>query len=165
MAQEYSFDVVSKVDLQEVDNALNQVQKEMALRYDFKGTVNTVEFSRAEKKIILGAAAEMKLRAMHDMITLRCAKRGISAKAMKFGTEEKAFGGSIRQEIEVVQVIPQDTSKDIVRIIKETKIKVQVRIQGEELRISGRDKDDLQAVMQLLRNSKLNIPVQFVNFR
>lgn len=165
MAQEASFDIVSKVDMQEIDNAMHQVEKEMALRYDFKGTVNTVELNRNEKKIVIVAADEMKLRAIHDMLSLRCAKRGISVKALKFGTEEKAFGGSIRQDVEIVQGVPQDAAKEIVRIIKETKLKVQVRIQGDELRVSGKQRDDLQDAIQRLRNSSVEVPLQFINFR
>jgi len=165
MAQESSFDVVSSVDLQEVDNAINQVQKEMALRYDFKGSVNSVELNRAEKKILLIAADEMKLKALHDMLALRCAKRGISPKALKYGVEEKAFGGSLRQEVEVLQGISQEHAREITRVIKESKLKVQARIQGEEIRVSGKQKDDLQGVINCLRNSKIEIPLQFVNFR
>ncbi|HNV86563.1 MAG TPA: YajQ family cyclic di-GMP-binding protein [Candidatus Omnitrophota bacterium] len=165
MAQESSFDVVSVVDLQEVDNAVNQVQKEMALRYDFKGTANSVDFNRTEKKITLVASDEMKLKALHDMLTLRFAKRGISPKALKFGDEEKAFGGSLRQGIEVRQGISQEHAREIVRLIKETKLKVQARIQGEEIRISGKQRDDLQAAINCLKNSKIDIPLQFVNYR
>ncbi len=165
MAQEYSFDIVSQVDLQEVDNAVNQALKEIATRYDFKGSQSKIEFDRANKKITLLADDDMKLRALKEILSMRCAKRNISVKSLKFGTEEKALGGAIRQEIEVIQGIPSDKAKEIVRIVKDTKLKVQAAIQNEQIRVSGKNKDDLQAVIHALKESKPDIALQFVNFR
>lgn len=165
MPQDYSFDIVSQVDLQEVDNAVNQALKEIATRYDFKGSKSKIEFDRANKKIVLLADDDMKLRALKDILSMRCAKRNISVKSLKFGTEEKALGGAIRQEVEVIQGIPADKAKEIVRIIKEGKFKVQAAIQNEQIRVSGKDKDDLQAVIHILRESKVDLALQFVNYR
>lgn len=165
MPQEYSFDIVSQVDLQEVDNAVNQALKEIATRYDFKGSQSKIEFDRTNKKITLLADDDMKLRALKDILSMRCAKRNISVKSLKFGTEEKALGGSIRQEIELIQGIPADKAKQIVGIIKDAKLKVQAAIQKEQVRVSGKDKDDLQAAMHVLRESKLDLSLQFVNYR
>ncbi len=165
MAQDYSFDIVSQVDLQEIDNAVNQAMKEILMRYDFKGSQSKIEFDRQSKKIILLGDDEMKMRALKEILTLRCAKRGISVKSLKFGSEEKALGDAIRQEIEVIQGIPQDKAKDIVRLIKDTKIRVQPAIQGDQIRISGKNKDDLQVVIHALKESKIDLALQFVNYR
>lgn len=165
MPQDSSFDIVSQVDLQEIDNAVNQALKEISNRYDFKGSQSRIEFDRQQKKITVLADDEMKLKALHEMLTLRCAKRGISVKSLKFGVEEKALGGSIRQEVEVIQGIPQEKAKEIVRLIKDTKLKVQVAIQGDSVRVSAKQKDDLQAVMHQLKESKIDLDLQFVNYR
>jgi uncharacterized protein YajQ (UPF0234 family) len=165
MPQDSSFDIVSQVDLQEIDNAVNQSLKEIALRYDFKGSQSKIEFDRVQKKITLLADDEMKMRALKEILSLRCAKRGISFKSFKFGTEEKALGAAIRQEAEIIQGIPQDKAKEIVRLIKDTKVKVQAAIQSDQIRVSGKKKDDLQFVMHTLKESKLDLPLQFVNYR
>lgn len=165
MGQESSFDIVSQVDLQEVDNAVNQAVKEISQRYDFKGSQSKIEFNKTEKKIILLGDDEMKMRALKDILGTRFAKRSISPKALKYGKEEKALGGAIRQEVEIIQGLPQDKTKEIVQIIKDTKLKVQASIQKEQIRVSAKDKDDLQAVIHQLRESKLDIPLQFVNYR
>ena len=165
MPQDYSFDIVSQVDLQEVDNAVNQALKEIGTRYDFKGSKSKIEFDRANKKIVLLADDDMKLRALKDILATRCAKRNISVKALKYGAEEKALGGAIRQEVEVIQGIPADKAKEIVRIIKDGKFKVQAAIQNEQIRVSGKNKDDLQAVIHILRETKVDIALQFVNYR
>lgn len=165
MAQEYSFDIVSQVDLQEVDNAVNQALKEIATRYDFKGSQSKIEFDRANKKITLLADDDMKLRALKEILSMRCAKRNISVKSLKFGAEEKALGGAIRQEIEVIQGIPADKAKQIVSLIKDAKLKVQASIQKDQVRVSGKDKDDLQTAIHALKESKLDLALQFVNYR
>lgn len=165
MAQESSFDIVSQVDLQEVDNAVNQAVKEILLRYDFKGSQSKIEFDRANKKITLLGDDEMKMRALKEILKLRCAKRGISVKSLKFGDEEKALGGAIRQEIEIIQGISQEKAKEIVRLIKDTKLKVQASIQGDEVRVSGKSKDDLQVIIHLLKDSKMDLALQFTNYR
>lgn len=165
MASEFSFDIVSQVDLQEIDNAINQASKEIAMRYDFKGTTNTYDFKREEKKIIITAADDMKLKAMTDILITKGAKRNISPKAFKFKDKEAAFEGHFRQEVELVCELPQESSKQIVKWVKEMKARVQASIQGEKVRISGKSKDDLQAVQQMVRSKTLDVPIQFDNYR
>jgi uncharacterized protein YajQ (UPF0234 family) len=167
MASDSSFDIVSDVNLQEIDNAVNQAIKELSTRFDFKGSKSTIEFQKAEKekKILLIADDDMKLRNLQDILKARMAARKIPIKSLKFETPEKAFEGTLRQEINLVQGIPGDKAKEIVRLIKETKLKVQASIQGDQVRVSGKSKDDLQAVMLALRNNSLDIPLQFTNYR
>lgn len=165
MAQQSSFDIVSSVDMQEVDNAVNQAVKELKNRYDFRGSKSSVEFLKSEKKIKLVADDDLKLRNLQDILKSRMAARSISVKALKFGDPEKAFEGTLRQEVELVNGIPQDKAKEIVRLIKESGSKVQAAIQGDEVRVSSKSKDDLQAVIQMLRQADLDIPLQFTNFR
>lgn len=165
MASDSSFDIISSVDLQEIDNAVNQALKELATRFDFKGSKSSIEFLKTEKKIRLVADDELKLRNLQDILKTRMAARKISMKALKFETAEKAFEGTLRQEVTLIQGIAGDKAKEIVRIIKETKLKVQASIQGEQVRVSGKSKDDLQAVMMALRNSPMDIPLQFTNYR
>ncbi len=167
MAQQPSFDIVSQLDLQEVDNAVNQAKKELLTRFDFKGSKSTIEFLKdeKEKKIRLLADDDMKLRNLQDILKSRMASRKISQKALDFKTPEKAFDGCLRQDVSLAQGIPQDKAKEIVRIIKELPVKVQAAIQGDEIRVTSKSKDDLQAVIQHLRTAPLTVPVQFVNFR
>lgn len=167
MAQQPSFDIVSQLDLQEVDNAVNQAKKELLTRFDFKGSKSTIEFLKDEKdkKIQLLADDDMKLRNLQDILKSRMASRKISQKALDFKTPEKAFDGCLRQDVSLAQGIPQDKAKEIVRIIKELPVKVQAAIQGDEIRVTSKSKDDLQAVIQHLRTAPLTVPVQFVNFR
>jgi uncharacterized protein YajQ (UPF0234 family) len=165
MAQQSSFDIVSQIDLQEVDNAVNQAKKELQTRFDFKGSKSSIEFVRAEKKIVLLGDDEMKLRNLQDILKLRMASRKISQKSMDFKTTEKAFDGCFRQEVTLAQGIPQEKAKEIVRIIKELPVKGQAAIQGDEIRVTSKSKDDLQAVIQHLRTAPLTLSVQFVNFR
>ena len=165
MSSESSFDVVSDVDLQEVDNAINQTVKEVKTRFDFKGTKCSVDFNRTDKKINLLADNEMKLNDLKDILSTKLAKRSVSQKAIKYLAEEKAFEGTIRQQAEIIQGLPQETAKEIVRIIKDLKLKVQASIQGEKVRISSKSKDDLQTIIQRLRASNMPVALQFVNFR
>ncbi len=167
MAQQFSFDIVSQVDLQEIDNAVNQAVKELQNRFDFKGSKSSIEFLKAEKdkKIRLIADDEMKLRNLQDILKTRFAARKISVKALQFKDAERAFEGTLRQEITLVQGMPQDKAKEIVKLIKESKLKVQAAIQGDEIRVSSKSKDDLQSVMQLLRGQSFDIPIQFTNYR
>ncbi|HNX68575.1 MAG TPA: YajQ family cyclic di-GMP-binding protein [Candidatus Omnitrophota bacterium] len=167
MAQQFSFDVVSQLDLQEVDNAVNQAKKELQTRFDFKGSKGSVEFLKdeKEKKIRLIADDDMKLRNLQDILKTRMVSRKISVKSLDFKTPEKAFDGCLRQEVSLVQGLPQEKSKEIVKAIKDMNLKVQTAIQGEEVRISSKSKDELQAVIQHLRALPLTVPIQFVNFR
>jgi len=165
MAQDFSFDIISEVDLQEIDNAINQAKKEIALRYDFRGSKSSFEFDRNAKKITILADDDMKLKAMKDILATKGAKRNISPKAFKYKEAEPALGGAFRQEVEVICELPQEVSKQIVRWIKESKLKVQGSIQGEKVRVSGRKKDDLQAIQVLLREKSVEVPFQFANYR
>ena len=167
MAQQPSFDIVSQIDLQEVDNAVNQAKKELQTRFDFKGTKSTIEFLKdeKEKKIRIIADDDMKLRNLQDILRTRMASRKISQKSLDFKTPEKAFDGCLRQEVTLTQGLSQEKAKEIVKIIKDLPVKVQAAIQGDEIRVSSKSKDDLQVVIQHLRTAPLTVPVQFVNFR
>lgn len=166
MAKDCSFDIVSKIDMQEVDNAVNQTVKEMAVRYDFRGGKCSLTLDKVNGKIELLADDQMKLRAIQDILSTKFAKRNISVRALEYGKEEKASGDAIRQEVKLVQGIETDVARTLVKKIKETKVKVQPSIQGDELRVSGKNIDDLQAIIQFLKSEEtLDIPLQFVNFR
>ena len=165
MAQQFSFDVVSKIDLQEVDNAVNQTKKELVTRFDFKGSKSSIDFLKDEKKILILADDDMKLRNLQDILKTRMASRKISQKAMEFKDPEKAFDGCLRQEVTLVQGIPKDKSKEIANAIRGLPFKVQTAILGDEIRVSSKSKDDLQAVMQHLRGAPLTVAIQFTNFR
>lgn len=165
MAQQFSFDIVSQLDLQEVDNAVNQAKKELQTRFDFKGSKSSIEFLKDEKKIRLVGDDDLKLRNLQDILKTRIASRKISIKALEFKTPEQAFEGCLRQEVALVQGIPQEKAKEIVKAIKDLRTKVQASIQGEEIRVSSKSKDELQHVIQTLRGLPTTIPIQFVNFR
>lgn len=165
MAQQFSFDIVSQIDLQEVDNAVNQAKKELLTRFDFKGSKSSIEWAKEEKKIRLLGDDDLKLRNLQDILKTRAASRKIAVKALDFKTPEQAFDGCLRQEVVLVLGIPQEKAKEIVRLIKESGAKVQAAIQGEEIRVSSKSKDELQSVIQHLRSANLSIPIQFVNFR
>ena len=165
MAQSFSFDIVSELDLQEVDNAVNQAVKELQTRFDFKGSKSSIEFQKQDKKIRLIADDELKLRNLQDILKTRVAARRISQKALQFGEPEKAFEGTLRQEITLVQGIPQDKAKEIVKAIKETKLRVQAAIQADQIRVSAKSKDDLQVVISFLKANPPDIPLQFTNYR
>jgi len=165
MAQDPSFDIVSEIDLQEVDNAINQAKKEIAMRYDFKGSNSSYEFNRDQKKIVILAADDMKLQAMQDILTTKGSKRDISPKAFNFKTPEDALGGALRQEVELVCGLSQEISKQIVKWIKETKLKVQGSIQGEKVRVQGKKRDDLQSIQGMLREKPIGVPFQYTNYR
>ena len=161
----FSFDIVSEVDLQEVDNAVNQAIKEMAQRYDFKNSKSSIDYDREEKKITLIADDDFKLRSVTDILATRLAKRGISLKSLKFNDPEKAFEGTLRQRIDISIGIDKEKAKELVGIIKELKLKVQTQIEGEKLRVSSLKKDDLQAVITHLKNIDFSLPLSFCNYR
>ena len=166
MAQEFSFDVVSEVDLQEVDNAVNQAMKEISQRYDFKGSISKITLNKAAKELELVSDDDSRLKAVVDVLKGKLIKRNISPKAMDFQKEEAAFSGTVNQKVKIVSGMPMEASKDIVKRIKDSKLKVQVSIVDEKVRVSGKDKDDLQAVMQLLRAAQdIKVPLQFNNYR
>jgi len=160
---ESSFDIVSSVDLQEVKNAIAQAMKEITTRFDLKGTGS--EVSLAGEELVLVSNDEFKLKAVRDILETRLVKRGVPLKALSFGTPDKALGGTVRQKVAMQKGIPTDKAREIVKIIKGMKLKVQAAIQGDQLRVSGKSKDDLQAVMQTLRGTNLDIDMQFTNYR
>ena len=161
----FSFDIVSEVDLQEVDNAINQAKKEMSQRYDFRGSKSTIEYNRDEKKITIVADDDFKLRAVQDMLVSRLAKRGISHKALTYGEAQTAFEGTLRQTIDIAMGIPQEKAKELNKIIKNLNLKVQAQVEGEKIRISSPKKDELQAVIAHLRSIDFSLPLNFTNFR
>ncbi len=163
MASESSFDIVCKVDLQEVDNAIQQTLKEIGTRFDFRGSNTTLTRETAE--IMLQSADAYKARSALEVLFQRLAKRGVPARALKTGDPEPAAGGSTRLRVAIQQGIPQEKAKEIVRLIKDSGVKVQASIQGDQLRVKGKNKDDLQRTIHVLRESKLDIEMQFVNYR
>ena len=158
-----SFDVVSSVDLQEVKNAIGQAMKEITTRFDLKGTGSDV--SLAGEEIVLASSDEYKLKAVRDVLETRLIKRSVPLKALTFGDIEKALGGTARQKVALQKGIPSEKAREIVKVIKGTKLKVQASIQGEQVRVTGKNRDDLQAVIRLLKDTDLGIDMQFTNYR
>ena len=161
----FSFDIVSEVDLQEVDNAVNQAVKELSQRYDFKNSKASIAFDRKEKKITLVADDDFKLRALTDILTTRLAKRGVSIKALKFNDPEKAFEGYLRQVVEICMGIDKERAKELSGTVKGLGLKVQVQIEGEKIKVSSAKKDELQAVIAHLRSLDFSLPLNFCNYR
>ena len=164
MADESSFDVVSKVDLQEVENAVHQANKEITTRFDFKGSVSRVDWDKKEK-LTLFSDDEQKLKSVVDIIQLKLLKRGVSIKNLDYQKLEVAERATVRQVVKVTQGIASEKAKEVVRAIKDNKFKVQASIQGDQLRVTSKSKDELQGVMAFLRGADFGISVQFVNFR
>lgn len=160
-----SFDVVSRVDMQEIDNAVNQVAKEISTRFDFRGSKTEIELDRKDNKLTLLTEDDMKLRAIKDMLISKVVRRSIEAKALDFGTPEKAGGDMLRQTVSIVNGIDIDTARKVVKMIKDAKLKVQAAIQGDEVRVTGKKRDDLQEVISLLKDADVDTPLQYVNFR
>ena len=160
---ESSFDVVSKVDLQEVKNAIGQAMKEIDTRYDLKGTSSKIELSGEE--IVLTSADEYKIKAVRDVLETRLVKRNVPLKALTYGTIEMALGQTARQKVSLQKGIPTEQAREIVKLVKGTKLKVQASIQSDQVRVTGKSRDDLQAVMAALKASSLGIDMQFTNYR
>jgi cyclic-di-GMP-binding protein len=163
MPSENSFDIVCKIDMQEVTNALDQAKREIETRYDLKGSKNEVALEKTD--IALSAMDDMKLKAVVDIVQSKLHKRGVPLKALTFGKVETGSGGVLRQKIGLQQGIPIEKAKEIVRLIKDAKIKVQASIQEDQVRVSGKSLDDLQRVMGMVREKDLGIAVQFTNRR
>ncbi|MEA2166313.1 MAG: cyclic-di-GMP-binding protein [Thermoanaerobaculia bacterium] len=163
MAQEFSFDVVSKTEMQEVSNAVQQAQKELAQRFDFKGSKSSIEL--AAEEIVLASDDEGKLRSVKDILESKLVKRSVSLKALEYGTLEQAMGVTVRQKAKIVQGIEIEKAKAIVKAIKEAKLKVQASIQSDQVRVTGRTKDDLQKAIALVKGKDFGIPLQFTNYR
>jgi uncharacterized protein YajQ (UPF0234 family) len=158
-----SFDIVSSVNLQEVKNAIAQATKEIQTRFDLKGSGSSVELQGEE--IALASADEFKLKAVRDVLEERLVKRGVPLKALSYGNVEQALGATVRQRITLQKGIPTDKAREIVKLIKGSKLKVQAAIQGDQLRVSGKNRDDLQGVIRLLKGTELGIDMQFTNYR
>jgi uncharacterized protein YajQ (UPF0234 family) len=165
MADEHSFDIASKVDLQEVLNAVQQSTKEISQRFDFKGSKSSIELNKDKHEITLVSDDELKLKTVVDILQTKLVKRGVSLKALQYGKIEQAAGNTVRQVVTLQQGIPVEKSKEIVKIIKDTKMKVQAEIQKDQVRVKAKKIDDLQALIQLLRQKDLGIHIDFLNFR
>jgi cyclic-di-GMP-binding protein len=163
MAQESSFDIVSKTDMQEVTNAIQQAQKELAQRFDFKGSSSSIELSAEE--IVLISDDEGKLVSVKDILESKLVKRKVSLKALDYGKLEAASMGTVRQKVKIVQGIESEKAKAIVKKIKDAKLKVQASIQSDQVRVAGKNKDDLQRAIALIREADFGIPLQFTNYR
>ena len=164
MASDCSFDVVSKVDISEVRNAVDQAMKEIGQRYDFKGSVSKIEL-KDDAQLVLSADDETRLKAVVDVLQSKLHKRGVSIRAMEFGKIDPAAKGTVRQEVKINQGIPVEKSKKLVAVLKDAKLKVQAAIQGDQLRVSGKDKDALQEAIALLKKNDQGLDLQFTNYR
>lgn len=165
MAQDSSFDIVSEVNLQTIDDAVNIAMKEIVNRFDFKGMNATIEFKRSDKEIELNAPSDMKIQQMKDIMLQKMIKKEVSFKALSLKKSEKAANGGIRETYTIVTGIDKEIAKTIVKDIKDLGLKVQASIQDEKVRISGKSKDDLQAVIKAMREKDYPIPLQFSNYR
>ncbi|HEX7956860.1 MAG TPA: YajQ family cyclic di-GMP-binding protein [Pyrinomonadaceae bacterium] len=163
MAQQNSFDIVSQVEMAEVKNALDQAMKEVRQRFDFKGS--RAEVTVEENDLVLHAEDETKLRNMNDILQQKLVRRGVPLKALSYGRVEPAAGGTVRQRAAIQQGIPSDKAKEIVKYIKETKLKVQAAIQGDVVRVTGRDRDILQETIAQLKAKDFGINMQYTNYR
>jgi uncharacterized protein YajQ (UPF0234 family) len=160
-----SFDIVSELDLMEVENAVNQSAKEIEQRFDFRGGKSSIELDKTAKKIKIMADDDMKLRSIHQIMQQKMAKRNIDLRGLKYGHEEQASGNMLRQTIDLKAALEKDEMKEVNKVIKDSKLKVTTEIQGDQLRVSSKSIDDLQAVMSLIRGKELKFPVQFINMR
>lgn len=165
MADDHSFDIVSKVDLQEVSNAVQQALKEMGQRFDFRGSKSSIDLDKAKSEMLLISDDEYKLKSVVDILEGKLIKRKVPLKALSYGKVEPAASGTVRQVVKLQQGIPTEKSKEIVKIIKDAKMKVQAEIQSDQVRVRAKKIDDLQAVIGLLKGKDLGIHVDFVNYR
>lgn len=162
---ENTFDIVSKIDLNEVLNAVQQASKEIQTRYDLKDSKSSIELNEKDKKIQLASSDEFKLKAVTEILGQKLVKRNVPLKGLQYGTITPASGGSVRQEITLQQGIPIEKARDLIKIVKDSKLKVQASIQGDTVRVSGKDRDTLQQVIALLKGKDFGIDMQFTNFR
>ena len=160
-----SFDIVSKIDLQEVSNAIHQAEKEVATRYDLKNSKSTIEFDQQNQKIVLRSQDDFALRAVGEILDQKLARRGVPLKGLIKGRVQEAAASSVMQEITLQQGIPMEKAKDIVKLIKNQKTKVQSSIQGDQVRVSAKSRDDLQTVIAVLKEQDFGIDMQFTNYR
>jgi|APFre7841882724_1041349.scaffolds.fasta_scaffold00832_4 hypothetical protein len=165
MADEHSFDIVSRVDMQEVTNAVQQSVKEIQQRFDFKGSKSSIELNKEAAEMTLVSDDEYKLQSLTEILKAKLVKRSVSLKSLGFGTVEKAAGDTVRQVVTLQQGISMEGAKNIVKLIKETKLKVQAEIQKDQVRVRAKKIDDLQTVMQMLRGKDFDFHVEFINYR
>ena len=165
-SKDHSFDVVSEVSLQEVDNAVQQAKKELAQRFDFKGSDSAIDLDKTEKTIVLRTENEYRLKTLVDLLQTKCVKRGVSLKALDFGkTETGMVGGSVKQTVKIQNGIPSEKAKEIVKFIKEMRLKVQAQIQEDQVRVQSAKIDELQEAIRILRNKDFDIDLQYINYR
>ncbi len=160
-----TFDIASKIDLNEVSNAVQQTSKEIQTRYDLKNSKSSIELNEKDRKILLASSDEYKLKAIAEILGQKLVKRGVPLKNLQYGTITAASQGTVRQEITLQQGVSTEKARDIVKKIKDSKLKVQASIQGDVVRVSGKDRDTLQQVIALLRGEDFGIDVQFINYR
>lgn len=163
MAKDSSFDIVSEVNMQEVDNALNQAQKEITGRFDFKGSNSTIE--RKDNEIVMNTVDDFKLENMTDIFEAKLIKRGVSPKSFEYGKIESSLGGRVKQVVKIRVGIEKEQAKKITTLIKDKKLKVQASIQGDTIRVTGKNKDDLQEVIKAVKDAEFDFAVQFTNYR
>jgi uncharacterized protein YajQ (UPF0234 family) len=165
MAEEHSFDIVSKVDLQEVLNAVQQAMKEIQQRFDFRGSKSDIELNKDKHEITLVSDDEGKLKSVLDILQTKLIKRGISLKALSYGKIEQASGGTVRQIVTLQEGIAVDKAKEIVKLIKDTKMKVQAEIQKDQVRVRAKKIDDLQTAISMIKDKDFGIHIEFINYR
>jgi uncharacterized protein YajQ (UPF0234 family) len=165
MAAQVSFDITSTVDLPEVDNAINQAKKELAQRYDFKGSSSSIDFKKADNSIELISDSEFKMDAVWEILLTRMVKRGVPVKNMTLSDPEQIHGGLVKRTVTLQQGVPTEAAKSIVKSLKDQKLKVQAAIQGDQLRVSSTSKDELQNAMRHLRAGDFGCELQFGNYR
>lgn len=165
MADEHSFDIVSRVDMQEVVNSVQQAEKEISQRFDFKGSKSAISLDRDKNEIVLVSDNEQKLKSLIDVLQSKFIKRHVSLKSLSYGKIEPASGGTVRQVLAIQQGIPQEKAKEIVKTVKDTKLKVQTEIQKDQLRVRAKKIDDLQAVITALKNNDFGLYIEFINYR
>jgi len=165
VAEQFSFDVVSEVDMQEMKNVVDQATKEIKQRFDFKDSKTEITLKEKEKELVLVSDDEYKLNAVNDIVKTKCVKRGVSLKAFTYGIVEPALSGTVRQVAKIQSGIVADKAKEVTKAIKESKLKVQAQIQGEQVRVLSKSKDDLQSAMAFLKSKDFGIDLQFTNYR
>jgi cyclic-di-GMP-binding protein len=165
MADQYSFDVVSQVDFQELKNAVDQTVKEIRQRFDFKGSKTELTLKEKEKQLVVISDDEYKLNAVLDILKAKCVKRGVSLKALNYGKIEEALGGTVRQVIAIQSGIPDEKAKALSKEIRDAKLKVQAQIQGDQVRVLSKSKNELQSAIAFLKQKDFGIDLQFINYR
>lgn len=164
-SKDHSFDVVSEVNFQEVSNAVDQARKEITTRFDFKDSKTSIDWNLTEKTVTIGTDNDYRLKAVTDVLQTKFAKRGVSLRSLEPGSVEKAAGGTVRQVITIRKGIPSEKAKEIVRFVKDARLKVQAQIQEDQVRILASKIDDLQDIIRLLRNQNFGLDLQFINYR